>query len=268
MPGQGQRKKRRLKTLGRYHFVYPAVAILMGLALILGACQAASTPTPTPPPPTATKAPALAAPAATPAPPPPTQAAAPPAAAATPTPAPPSPTPKPVAKGKVVLVAAAELPNLNPLDYTQDGPQPMVWPSVTEYLVKRDWKTMQIAGLLAEKWEQVKPDTWRYVLRKGIKFQNGEPFNADSVVYSLGVVANKDSGSKHTRYWAAGGKLAKVDEYTVEVTSAATDPIQPLRMIYIPMVPPKWSKENPELRPIQVYGTGPYKFVEWVRGQY
>jgi peptide/nickel transport system substrate-binding protein len=133
-----------------------------------------------------------------------------------------------------------------------------IFPSVMEYLVQRDWKkTFELKGLLAEKWEQVKPDTWRYTLRKGIKFQNGEPFNADAVVFSLGKIADKDSGAQLQRYWPAGGKVTKVDDYTVDLTSSMADPIQPLRMQYLPSVPPKWAQDNPEERPVKLIGTGP-----------
>ena len=38
---------------------------------------------------------------------------------------------------------------------------------------------------LAERWEIVEPTRWRFHLRKGVKFHNGEPFTADDVVFSL-----------------------------------------------------------------------------------
>ena len=47
------------------------------------------------------------------------------------------------------------------------------------------------------------------------------------------------------------------------------DPIQPLRFaIKWEMEAPGWMKENPEMIPIQAIGTGPYKFQEWVKGQF
>ena len=38
---------------------------------------------------------------------------------------------------------------------------------------------------LAESWTPVNNTTWRFTLRKGVKFHDGTPFNADSVIYSL-----------------------------------------------------------------------------------
>ena len=39
--------------------------------------------------------------------------------------------------------------------------------------------------LLAEKWENVDDLTWKFTLRKDVKFHDGTPFNADSVIYTI-----------------------------------------------------------------------------------
>src|SRR6266581_7769066 len=55
--------------------------------------------------------------------------------------------------------------------------------NVYEGLTKRD-KELKIIPGLATSWEQVEPTRWRFHLRKGVKFQNGEDFTADDVVFS------------------------------------------------------------------------------------
>ena len=52
-----------------------------------------------------------------------------------------------------------------------------------EGLVARD-KDLKIIPALAESWETPEPTRWRFHLRKGVKFQNGDPFTADDVVFS------------------------------------------------------------------------------------
>src|SRR5436190_22478513 len=55
--------------------------------------------------------------------------------------------------------------------------------NVYEGLTKRD-KDLKIVPGLAERWEVVEPTRWRFYLRKGVKFHNGEDFTADDVVFS------------------------------------------------------------------------------------
>src|SRR5687768_17679878 len=52
---------------------------------------------------------------------------------------------------------------------------------VFEGLVARD-RDLKIIPALAESWEIPEPTRWRFNLRKGVKFQNGDPFTADDVV--------------------------------------------------------------------------------------
>ena len=54
---------------------------------------------------------------------------------------------------------------------------------VYEGLVARD-KNLKIIPALAESWETVSPTKWRFHLRKGVKFHNGDPFTADDVLFS------------------------------------------------------------------------------------
>src|SRR5262245_27594186 len=55
--------------------------------------------------------------------------------------------------------------------------------NVYEGLVKRD-KDLKIIPGLAERLEVLEPTRWRFYLRKGVKFHNGEDFTADDVVFS------------------------------------------------------------------------------------
>src|SRR5438874_13382611 len=86
--------------------------------------------------------------------------------------------------------------------------------NVYEGLTKRD-KELKIIPGLAESWETVEPTRWRFHLRKGVKFHNGEDFTADDVVFSTERSFGPNSDIK-TRVQPAGTKAVKVDDHTVD----------------------------------------------------
>src|SRR5690242_6704607 len=56
--------------------------------------------------------------------------------------------------------------------------------NVYEPLVRRG-ADLKPEAALATSWKQVSDDTWRFDLRKGVKFQDGSDFTADDVVFSF-----------------------------------------------------------------------------------
>ena len=239
-----------------------AISIIVALSFVLAGCQAAPTATPTTAP-TATSVPQLAQPTPT------ARAATPPpvVAAATPTQAPPTPTPKPKAEGKVVIVTGEEPDSLeHHMAYSYVGFLPLR--NIQEALLNRDSKTNELIGELATKWEQVKPDTWRFTLRSGVKFHNGEAVDADTAAYMTNRTWSKDNNFFIRQFIGPEISAKVVDASTVDITTASPDPILPLRVYFAPFAAMKHAKENPEELATKPIGTGPYKFVEWSRGQY
>src|SRR5205085_9772950 len=96
-----------------------------------------------------------------------------------------------------------ELKSLDPYSLNESFTLGMLG-NVYEGLTKRD-KDLKIIPGLAERWEQVEPTRWRFYLRKGVKFQNGEDFTADDVVFSAERSFNQASDIK-SRIQPAGTK--------------------------------------------------------------
>src|SRR3989337_3392960 len=65
--------------------------------------------------------------------------------------------------------------------------------NVWDTVVYRDPATEEYKGLLAKSWKQIDERTLEFELREGIKFHNGEDFDADSVVYTLNFIANPEN---------------------------------------------------------------------------
>src|SRR5262249_38150242 len=91
-----------------------------------------------------------------------------------------------------------------------------------EGLVTRD-KDLKIIPALAESWETPEPTRWRFHLRKGVKFHNGDPFTADDVLFSAQRV--RAPGSNFLSNVPADAKFIKVDDYTVDVKLDSPNPI-------------------------------------------
>ena len=140
--------------------------------------------------------------------------------------------------------------------------------SVYEPLIARD-KKLGMVPALATKWTQTNPTTWRFELRKGVKFHDGNPFTADDVVFSLN--RTQVDGSDMKSYTSEVKEVKKIDDYTVDVITKAPFPIMPdvLTLVYI--MSKKWCEDNGATRPVdrrkgvennasfRTNGTGPFR---------
>ncbi|MCP5152953.1 MAG: ABC transporter substrate-binding protein [Ectothiorhodospiraceae bacterium] len=135
----------------------------------------------------------------------------------------------------------------------------MVW----DQLVYRDPATFEYKPLLATSWEQTSPTSWRFKLREGVKFHNGEPFDADDVVYTLNWISKPENGVKVQTNVNWIDKAEKVDQYTVDVHMKKPFP-QAFEFLSGPItIYPNeyYAKVGPEGMHKAPVGTGPMKVV-------
>ena len=64
---------------------------------------------------------------------------------------------------------------------------------INEPLVTVDGKTKELVPVLAERWEILDDQTYKFYLKKGVKFHNGEELTAEDVVFSLKRAASPES---------------------------------------------------------------------------
>jgi peptide/nickel transport system substrate-binding protein len=138
---------------------------------------------------------------------------------------------------------------------------------IYEGLVARD-KDLKIIPALAESWETPEPTRWRFHLRKNVKFQNGDPFTADDVVFSADRVRAK--GSNLTTRIAPETKVVKVDDYTVDFVLNSPNPILTSQWDTWYIMDKKWCEDNnavaptpasaatPSFASLHANGTGPF----------
>ncbi|MBY8976924.1 ABC transporter substrate-binding protein [Rhodobacteraceae bacterium NNCM2] len=141
--------------------------------------------------------------------------------------------------------------------------------AVWDGLIYRDPATNEYIGNLATEWNWIDDTTLELKLREGVTFHNGEPFNADDVVYTVEFVANPENGVKTQRNVNWLESAEKVDDYTVRLKLKAPFPAA-IEFLSGPVsiYPNEYYAEvGPTGMGLKPVGTGPYKVVEVVPGQ-
>src|ERR1700694_3737926 len=83
----------------------------------------------------------------------------------------------------LVVDTTAEAESLDPALVTQFSGNSII-NSVFDSLIERDYSGA-LVPMLAQSWTFPDPSTVEFNLRQGVAFQNGEPFNATSVKFSI-----------------------------------------------------------------------------------
>ncbi|MGE3909552.1 MAG: ABC transporter substrate-binding protein, partial [Chloroflexota bacterium] len=141
--------------------------------------------------------------------------------------------------------------------------------NIHDTLLTRD-KEGKLQPGLAVSYKSIDDKTWEVKLREGVKFHNGEPFDAESVKYSFERVLDPALKSVHAATLSALAGVEIVDPLTVRVLTKAPDPSLPgrLSMQYGHMLPPKYAKEvGPDGYAKKPIGAGPFKFVSWEKDE-
>jgi peptide/nickel transport system substrate-binding protein len=122
---------------------------------------------------------------------------------------------------------------------------------------------------LATSLRSLNPTTWELKLRQGVKFHNGEPFNAESVKFTIDRVLDPATKSVTRGNFTWIKEVKIIDEFTVQILTAKPFPAAPEFLTLSYIVPPKYLKsvgdEEFSKKPV---GTGPYKFVEWRKAEH
>lgn len=128
-------------------------------------------------------------------------------------------------------------------------------------------------GVLAESWERVDDLRWRFYLRRGVTFHNGEPWNADAAVASAQVLGDTELTNRLGTINLIGRAVAaveKVDDYTfdMETPGPNSEFLSPIvRLGYVGLPAGALAEQGVEAFAEAPIGTGPFRFGSWSRGQ-
>ncbi len=130
-------------------------------------------------------------------------------------------------------------------------------------------RDLTIEPALATSWEIVSPTVWRFKLREGVTFHNGNAFTADDVLASLLRVSDETSPLKGNL--PAYKNATVIDDYTIDIELTGAYPLLLNDLTNIHIFDKEWLVENNAEKPTDVSagvegyatfnanGTGPFK---------
>jgi peptide/nickel transport system substrate-binding protein len=140
-----------------------------------------------------------------------------------------------------------------------------VWDS----LIYRDPTNGEYKGQLATAWRQVDDRTTEFDLRQGVKFHNGEEFDADDVVYTLNFIAKPENKVVTQANVSWIGRAEKIDKYKVRLI---TKDVFPAAIEYLAgpiVIHPNdyYEKVGPKGQNDKPVGSGPYRVSQHAHGR-
>jgi peptide/nickel transport system substrate-binding protein len=168
--------------------------------------------------------------------------------------------------GQLVIAQSADILTMDPAMHRKRTTQNVIH-EVFESLVNQD-DNLKPVPELATKWEKVDDLTWRFHLREGVTFQNGEPFDATDVKFSIDRILDPKQASPRASMLDVIKDVKVEDAHTVLITTKEPAPILLSSLAVNEIVPSDYVKKVGDKQfaaaPI---GTGPFAFKSWVPNQ-
>lgn len=186
-----------------------------------------------------------------------------------------SATARPRATGTVTVAQPSDPTNMDPA-LARDIPTRNVLRHLYDPLVERRTivskkrvPTIVFRPILALKWKRVGLTTWRFTLRRGVRFAGGQPFDAATVKYNvdriLGRVPGTQPGLATINSLTTLSDARVVSRYVVDIVTSAPDPVLLGRMTSFFMIPKGAVDSAANALSSNPNGTGAYRLVTWDR---
>jgi peptide/nickel transport system substrate-binding protein len=173
---------------------------------------------------------------------------------------------KPVYGGAIIIAQGVEPPGLDPTTATSTAIPRVVYHNVVEGLVRID-RNGKIIPALAKDYKISKDGKeYTFVLKKGVKFHDGKPFDGEDVKFTFERLMDPKNTIAHPEYYKDIDSVQMVESHTVKIKLKNVN-----AMFLFNLARPdsiivnKQAVDKIKSAPV---GTGPFKFMEWVRGDH
>lgn len=167
--------------------------------------------------------------------------------------------------GDTLRIALGDEPrSLNPIldDYK---PSLQISEEIVQPLIATndDFKLTK-SGLVTD-WKRISQTSWAITLRKGIKFTNGEPWNAKAAKFSIQTTGN---GPSNKAIFDVISNMSVLGNNRLKIQTDTPNNALPAILSWAFAYPPKlYKKEGGKTFGRSPVGTGPYEFKAWSPGQ-
>jgi peptide/nickel transport system substrate-binding protein len=171
--------------------------------------------------------------------------------------------------GKIVIAQGVDPTTLDMMNQSE-SPASNVGRHIFDALYERDPSLKIVPVLATDMPKLVAPTAWEVKLRKGVKFHNGEDFDANSAKFSLERLAQGQGKLRGATFFAPIDRVEVVDPLTIRVHTKKPWPTFTAVMTFVQgaMYPPKaYADKDTAFINKTPIGTGPYKFVRWSKDE-
>jgi peptide/nickel transport system substrate-binding protein len=168
---------------------------------------------------------------------------------------------------EVRIAVASEPTSMDP-HYHNLTPNHALSQHVFDRLLHTD-EFQKVTPGLAVSFKAINPTTYEFKLRPGVKWHDGSPFTADDVVFTFERAPNVPNSPSSFAFYTKGKTVKKIDDLTVQFSTAAPYPVMPLDVANVPIISRKHATGATTAdfnSGKAAVGTGPYKFAEYVPG--
>jgi peptide/nickel transport system substrate-binding protein len=172
--------------------------------------------------------------------------------------------PKPVSGGSLTIAQGVEPPGLDPTTATSAAIPRVVYGNVLEGLVRIDRDGKIIPALAREYKISKDGKEYTFILKKGVKFHDGKPFDAEDVKFTFERLMDPKTNIPNIKYYRDIESVEVADSHTVKFKLKNIN-----SMFLFNLARPDSiiiNKQTADRLKTAPVGTGPFKIVEWVRG--